>query len=187
MERVAVVEHDPEWAQAYLREAGRVRAVLGPLAVAVEHIGSTAVPGLVAKPIIDLLVGVRTLDDAPACVTRIAELGYEYVAAFEEVMPYRRFFRRDLHGVRTHHLHLVERTHPFFTEHVALRDYLRVHPDDARRYGDLKRELASAHPSDIHAYMDGKDALIRELNASALAWLRAQLDATEVWSASPDR
>jgi GrpB-like predicted nucleotidyltransferase (UPF0157 family) len=184
---VVVVDHDPSWGIAYLEEAQRLRRALPIDVLAIEHVGSTAVPGLAAKPIIDILLGVRDLAAAGAHVRDLEPLGYTYLPSYEAGMPYRRLLRRWEDDPPAAHVHLVERTHPFFTEHLALRDYLRVHPDQADRYGALKQRLAAVHRDDREAYMDGKDGLLRELNQRALAWAADLLAATATWSRSPDR
>jgi GrpB-like predicted nucleotidyltransferase (UPF0157 family) len=184
---VAVVDHDPHWALAFLAEAHRLRRVLPADVLAIEHVGSTAVPGLAAKPIIDVLLGVRRLAGAGAHVRGLEQLGYTYLPTYEQAMPYRRLLRRREDDPPAAHIHLVERTHPFFTEHLVLRDYLRLHPDEADRYGALKRRLAAAHRDDREAYMDGKDGLLRELNQRALAWAAELLASTAAWSSSHDR
>jgi GrpB-like predicted nucleotidyltransferase (UPF0157 family) len=127
----------------------------------VEHIGSTSVPGLAAKPIIDVMVAIRSLADAPACVAPLAAIGYEYVPEHEAVMPERRYFRRGRGGAGTHHLHMVERSSAFWEEHLLFRDYLRAHSEAAAEYERLKRELAAAHGSDRGAYTAAKTDFIK--------------------------
>jgi len=150
-------------------EAVVLRRCLGDNAMAIHHIGSTAVPGLCAKPIIDLLVEVASLDDVDVRNAEMARAGYEAMGEFG--IAGRRYFRkRDRAGVRSHHVHAFACGSSDVTRHLAFRDYLKAHPADARRYGDLKRALASVHHDDIDAYMDGKDALVKALERAALAW-----------------
>ena len=113
--RIQLDEYNPEWPRLFAREAARIRAALGAQAVQVEHVGSTSVPGLAAKPVIDLLVGVRTLDDSPAIVAAVTALGYEYIPEFEDELPNRRYFRRFTDGVRTHQVPVCSwsQHHPF--------------------------------------------------------------------------
>ncbi len=167
---VEVVPYDPSWPQMFDEERGRILDALGSRAVGIEHVGSTAVPGLCAKPVIDIMVGVRTLDEAPKCVGALEGLGYEYVPGFEVVVPERRYFRRfDVAGRRTHQIHLVERRNlDWWGRHVRLRDYLRAHPEVAREYGELKTSLARRFRHDRAGYMDGKDGFIRVLERRAL-------------------
>ncbi len=158
---VVVVEPDPRWPSMFDAEAARIRAAAGPLLVALEHTGSTAVPGLAAKPIIDMLGGVERLADADALVQRIVALGYEYVTKYEAEIPDRRYFvRRDARGARTHHRHVVPVGNWFWTQHLAFRDHLRARPDAVARYAALKLELAAKHGTDREAYTAGKGAFI---------------------------
>ena len=158
---VEIAEPDPAWAARGEAAAAEVRDALEPWVLDVEHIGSTAVPGLAAKPVIDLLVGVRSLDDSPAIVAAVTGLGYEYIPEFEDELPNRRYFRRFTDGVRTHQVHLVERTdHRWWDRHVAFRDWLRAHDDDRDAYAELKRRLAVAHREDRAAYTDAKSDFI---------------------------
>ena len=165
---VVIVDHDPCWARAYEVAAGELVAVLEPWVVAIEHIGSTAVPGLAAKPVIDIQVGVRSLDDTAAIVDALRSLGYEYVLELEAELPERRYFRRWADGRRTHQIHLVERANQdWWDRHVAFRDWLRTHPEDRERYAALKRRLAREHPHDLAAYTDGKTAFVQAVERQA--------------------
>lgn len=182
-----ITDADPAWRSRYRAEEQRLWAAVGKWAVAIEHIGSTAVHELAAKPVIDILVGVGSLGDGPACVDAITALGYTYVPAYEQDMPYRRFFARDENGRRSHHIHLVERTHPFYTEHLAFRDYLRANPAVAEEYASLKRELAGRFADDREAYLAAKEPFIQRVNARALAWQRDLVADAETWTSSPGR
>jgi len=167
---VEVVPYDPRWPRMFEEERQRILGALGPRALEVEHIGSTAVPGLAAKPVIDIMVGVGTLDDAPACIGALEALGYEYVSEFEQELPERRYFRRfGPDGRRTHQIHLVERRNlGWWERHVRFRDYLRSHPEVAREYGELKMELARRFRHDRAGYMDGKEDFVRAVEMLAL-------------------
>jgi GrpB-like predicted nucleotidyltransferase (UPF0157 family) len=129
--------------------------------VEVEHIGSTTVPGLAAKPVIDLMVGVRMLADAPACVEALATISYEYVPKLENEEPLRRILYKMRSGRRTQHIHLVERANVSWWErHLQFCDYLIEHPETAREYARLKYELASRFRDDREAYTDAKTGFI---------------------------
>jgi GrpB-like predicted nucleotidyltransferase (UPF0157 family) len=165
---VTVVPHDEAWAGLYEAEAARIRAVLGESLVAIHHIGSTAVPGLAAKPIIDLLPVVTDVALADACTPQFEALGYECMGEFG--IPGRRFLRNG-GDVRTHHVHIFGlRSRADIARHLAVRDYLRAHPAAAAEYGRLKAELAAWFPEDIGGYCDGKDAFVKALERAALAW-----------------
>jgi GrpB-like predicted nucleotidyltransferase (UPF0157 family) len=169
--KVRVVPPDPGWPAEFAAEAGRVRAALGGMTAAVHHIGSTAVPGLWAKPIIDLLLEVEALEALDARAPALTGLGYEALGEFG--IPGRRYFRKNsAAGVRTHQIHAFARGGAEGERHLAFRDYLIAHPEVARAYGRLKQRLAAAHPDDLEAYMDGKDPFIKEHEAKAVRWSR---------------
>ena len=163
---VRMVPHDPNWRQEFRQEAARISAAAGSNAVAVHHVGSTAIPGIYAKPVIDLLLVVWDLAALDEKQPEMEALGYE--ARGEYGIPGRRFFRRDdKHGDRTHQVHAFEDGSPQIARHLAFRDYMIAHPETAQEYSDLKRELAAQHPSDIEAYMDGKNEFIQEVDKRA--------------------
>ncbi|HST52911.1 MAG TPA: D-glycero-beta-D-manno-heptose 1-phosphate adenylyltransferase [Pyrinomonadaceae bacterium] len=153
---VQVADYDTRWPEMFEAECGRIVEAIGPHVVAVEHVGSTSVPNLAAKPIIDIMAGVRSLADAPLCVTPLHKIGFEYVPKAELLTPERRFFRKGERGAGTHHLHMVEHGGKFWQEHLLFRDYLRAHTEAAREYEHLKRELAARHGAQRNSYTDGK-------------------------------
>ena len=157
-----IVDHDARWFEAFNEAAAELRDALRCWVVEIEHIGSTAVVGLAAKPIIDIQVGVVSLDVSHQIVAAVEALGYVYVPDFERELPNRRYFRRTSPiGVTTHHVHLVERTdHEWWDRHIRFRDWLRVHPDDRDRYAALKRSLATEHRDDRDGYTEAKSAFI---------------------------
>ncbi|TMK64535.1 MAG: GrpB family protein [Actinobacteria bacterium] len=127
---VEIAPYDPRWPEAFAAAESELHTVLRSWVVAIEHIGSTAVPGLPAKPVIDILVGVHTLADNDAIVVAVESLGYEYVPEYEDELPDRRYFRRWAAGRRTHQIHLVERTNTdWWDRHIGFRDWLRTHED----------------------------------------------------------
>ena len=164
--RVSMVPHNPAWRHEFQREAERVSAAVGSVAVTAYHVGSTAIPTVYAKPIIDILLVVQDLAALDEKQPEMEALGYE--ARGEYGIPGRRFFRRDdKHGDRTHQVHAFEDGSPQIARHLAFRDYMIAHPETAQEYSDLKRELAAQHPSDIEAYMDGKNEFIQEVDKRA--------------------
>lgn len=164
MDEVVVVEYDPRWSLMFEKEAARVATVLSrDLIVRIDHIGSTAVPGLIAKPIIDLLVGVYSLVEAKqVAVFPLEELGYAYW--FNNPDPQRMFFVKGLppNSPRTHHIHIVE-SGSILLERLLFRDYLREHPDEALRYARLKRHLAKQFSTDREAYTSGKGEYVQSV------------------------
>lgn len=168
---VVIVDYDPRWPRFFDEEKTNILRVIGPMVVAIEHIGSTAVPGLGAKPIIDIMAGVQHLSDATWCIQPLKTLGYEYVPEYEKFMPDRRYFRKGNtpgmeHG-STHHVHMVEVGGDFWDRHLLFRDYLRGHPEEAQRYADLKKTLAARFSSDRESYTNAKTDYIQEIVARA--------------------
>ena len=157
--RVLLSPYSPLWPAIFDVEA---RALAGLLddAVRIEHIGSTAVPGLGAKPIIDILVGAPDLAFIEARIPRLVEQGYRYVPEFERAIPHRRYLARTDGHPGNFHLHAVALDSPFFRTHVAFRDALRASPALVADYWKLKQRLAARFPDDRAAYTDGKAAFI---------------------------
>jgi len=173
MRKVEVVPYNPVWRGTFEEEATHVAAVLGDNVVAVHHIGSTAIPTIHAKPIIDMLVEVRDITKVDECSLVMHALGYESMGEFG--MAGRRFFRKENDtGIRTHHVHTFAVDSAEVERHLAFRDYLRVHADDAQRYSKLKQDLAQQYQHDIEGYRDGKDAFIKDMQEKAVAWQRSQ-------------
>jgi GrpB-like predicted nucleotidyltransferase (UPF0157 family) len=167
--RIRVVPHDPDWKQAFDAEAEVISQALGDVVAAIHHIGSTAIPGIPAKPIIDILLEVGDIARLDASQSALEQLGYEGLGEFG--IPGRRYFRKDdASGKRTHQIHAFQADNPGIGRHFAFRDYLIAHPEAAQAYGILKQRLALVHPNDIQSYMDGKDAFIKEHQAKALVW-----------------
>jgi len=165
---VNVVEYDATWPGAFTAAARELKASAGT-PFAIHHIGSTSIPHMWAKPVIDMLAVVQDLAVLDGLSARIEQLGYEAMGEFG--IAGRRYFRRNNPaGRRTHQLHAFADGSPHVARHLAFRDYLRAHDDVAAAYAMLKRRLARAHPDDIVAYMDGKDAFIKGIEARALAW-----------------
>lgn len=164
--------HSPGWAAEFRAEAQRLRAALGDEVVAVHHVGSTAIPGISAKPIIDILLAVRQVEGLDDLGPEMLGLGYE--ARGEFGIPGRRFFVKHAGPRRTHHIHAFAAGSPELERHLAFRDYMISHPENARAYGRLKEGLAQGFPTDVEAYMDGKDAFVKEMEREALAWRRSR-------------
>jgi GrpB-like predicted nucleotidyltransferase (UPF0157 family) len=171
-ERIEIVAYDPAWPAAFASEAARLRAVLPPdLIGRIEHFGSTAVPGLSAKPIIDMLVEVRSLEAVAQQIAPVLQAqGYEFFwRASEPGLPgvaYAWFIRRDAAGRRTHHIHFLETGAPEWAR-LTFRDYLIAHPDTAQAYDVLKRRIAAAFPEDRVAYAKAKTRFIEDVTRLA--------------------
>jgi GrpB-like predicted nucleotidyltransferase (UPF0157 family) len=169
--RIVVAPYDPRWPQEFERaSAGEVVAALGLNLLVIEHIGSTSIPGIHAKPVIDMLAVVADLAAVDQRAVAMEELGYEVMGEFG--IDGRRYFRRDdSAGLRTHQIHAFTAGSPHVRRHLAFRDFMRAHPTLAGQYGELKQRLAVAHPNDMKAYMDGKDGFVKEIESRALEWL----------------
>lgn len=174
-EDVEIRPYDPAWPELFQREASHLRSCIpANLIRRVEHFGSTAVPGLAAKPVIDLLVEVRSLRAAREEISPVLRAqGYEYFwrpSFGDDVPPWYAFFiRRNERGLRTHHIHMVTRR-AAFQEHwdrLLFRDYLIAHPLAAREYEELKIRLAAAYPDDRVGYTEGKTAFINRITERA--------------------
>lgn len=166
---VHVVPHDPKWKEAFAFEAARIRDVLMNIPVEVHHIGSTAIPDIYAKPIIDMLLVVQSLESLDSEAGKIVSLGYEAKGEFG--IAGRRYFRKDDEGGnRTHHLHAFERNSDGHRRHLAFREYLRSHPGAAQEYSALKQHLVNAYPFSSLAYIDGKDSFVKHYESLALSW-----------------
>lgn len=167
MGSIVVVDYDPSWPATFERLRQRIWPAVSDVATAVEHVGSTSVPGLAAKPVIDMTMAVPAASDVPVAIGRLAALDYIHRgnlgvdgrAAFQSpgMLP-------------RHHLYLCPHDSLAFRNHVSVRDYLRAHPEAATRYGELKRRLARQHAEDSEAYVAGKtDFLLEILGAAGLS------------------
>lgn len=171
-EVVAVVAYDPHWPVAFEEEQLRLLSCLPrDLIKRIEHFGSTAVPGLAAKPIVDMLVEVTSLDETRRRIAPILEAqGYDYFwrPSWGDSTPpfYAWFIKRDSVGNRTHHIHMVEAGFEQW-DRLLFRDYLIAHPDVAQQYSDLKQKLSAAHCDDRVSYTEAKTAFIREITERA--------------------
>jgi GrpB-like predicted nucleotidyltransferase (UPF0157 family) len=139
---ILVVDYNPRWLVLFKQEKERLIAALGRGLTLVEHIGSAAVPGMAAKPVIDIAVGILNLAEFRADIACIERLGYIYKPTLEQTLPERLFFWKGTPTVHAYHLHVAEVGHPMLLRPISFRDYLRKHPDTAWEYGKLKKELA---------------------------------------------
>ena len=162
---VEIYDYDKEWPLKFAKEKANIMSVIGPRIVAVEHIGSTAVQGLCAKPIIDIMVGIRRLADAKHCIVPLQSIGYEYVPEYEASLPERRYFRKGPSEMpnKHFHLHMAEHDSDFWKRHLRFRDYLRTHPDTAQQYCELKKKLAAKHRLNREAYTEAKTEFIKSV------------------------
>jgi GrpB-like predicted nucleotidyltransferase (UPF0157 family) len=160
---VVIADYDPSWPARFAELRNRLGAALGPLAVDIEHVGSTAVPGLAAKPIIDLDIVIATRDDLPAVIERLRPLGYDHEGDLG--VPGREAFTSPP-GRPPHHLYVCPAGSPALARHLAVRDLLRADPEAAGAYATLKRSLAARFRHDRVAYTDAKSAFLDALLAA---------------------
>ena len=179
-EHVALVPYDPVWPKLFEQERDHLRSCLpDDLVGRIEHFGSTAVPGLAAKPIIDILVEVADLEETKQRIAPLLEAqGYDYFwrPTWGDSTPpfYAWFIKRDEAGNRTHHIHMVE-AHFEHWNRLLFRDYLLQHPDVARQYGELKERLAEDHDQDRVAYTLAKTEFILDVTARAREYFRGRV------------
>lgn len=163
---IEIVAYDPSWPVRFQEEADVLRHALAPWLVgSIEHIGSTAVPGLGAKPVIDIMGGVRTLDGSRPAIAVAARLGYCY-APYQAELEH--WFCKPSPAIRTYHLHLLPTGSPQWLRLIAFRDYLRAHSEVALEYEVLKRRLAQEHYRDREAYTAAKRPFINQITEMAL-------------------
>lgn len=156
---VRLVEYDARWPTLFAAEARRIRDRCGALALQLEHVGGTSIPGMCAKPVLDIAAGRPRGTSAQDVVAALEQAGYEHRG--ERGVPGRQFFRRG--EPRAYHLHLVEEGGPLWRDYLAFRDYLRVHAEAARQFADLKRALAARFSQDREAYMIAKSSHVQDI------------------------
>lgn len=165
---IRIVDYDQKWPMLFDTEKARLEAALGDVAVQIEHMGSTSVPGLAAKPIIDIDIYVREIEPMEPYREPLERLGYLF--QFDPEFPDLHFFAYPEEKPRQFHVHVAEVESQYKTRDLAVRDFLRAHPDVAADYAELKRSLTAAHPGDRDAYINGKAAFMDELITRALRW-----------------
>lgn len=161
--RIVITPYDASWPALFEAEREALLSLLAPLDVSIEHVGSTAVPGLAAKPIVDLMLGCANIERLGAFIPALEGEGWEYVRAHEDRFPERRFLAKPRSRPRQFHLHAVEWETGFWERHIAFRDYLRRHPDTASSYQRLKIALAARLGDDREAYTEAKAPFIAEV------------------------
>jgi GrpB-like predicted nucleotidyltransferase (UPF0157 family) len=181
---ITIAPYDPEWPHLFENERDLIYTTCGRDAfTTIEHVGSTAVPGLGAKPIIDMMPGLESLATAPPVIAALQSIGFVYVPEFEqsnqfdEGMPFRRYLRKDIAGERAFHMHMVEDGSDFWERHLLFRDYLRAHPEERDAYEHLKRALAEEFNNSLTpasnvnvGYTDRKTEFVETRIVRARVW-----------------
>jgi len=171
---VELVPHNPEWTQLADEEAQRIREGLSFPIIGIYHIGSTSIPGIKAKPILDFVIEVDDMDIVINALDEFRILGYE--SKGEYGIPGRQFFTRDTDGERSHHLHVFQTGHPDIERHTVFRDFLRANPQAAREYEKLKEKLAERFPKQSGSYTEAKSDFILSMDEVARYWLEHKQD-----------
>ena len=158
---IEVVPHDPNWKQKFKEEANKIKEIFEEIFVDIHHIGSTAVPLVKAKPIIDILVEVTDINKVDSYNRQMEELGY--VALGEYGIPRRRFFHKG-GKQRTHHVHIFQAGNKEIKRHIDFKNYLISNPSVAKKYSLLKEEMAMKYSNDIDKYQEGKESFIKKID-----------------------
>jgi len=166
---VEVVPHNPLWEKQFLFEAENIKNILKDQIVNIHHIGSTSIPGIYAKPIIDILVEVQNIDKVDDYNEEMSIIGY--ISRGEWGISGRRYFIKGLYE-RTHHVHIYQKGDSEINRHLLFKDYMINHPEEAKQYENLKKMLANKYRYNPAAYIDGKDEFIKDIDRKALKWKR---------------
>jgi len=167
MREVKVVPYHKEWATIFQMESEKIAMIFGNGLITIHHIGSTAIPNIQAKPIIDVLAEVKNIETVDCLNLRMKQIGYEAKGEFG--IKNRRFFIKG-GDQRTHHVHVFEKGDKEIARHLAFRDYMLAHPKEAQQYSELKQLLAKQHPFDIQKYIEGKHDYIQTIDEKAKKW-----------------
>ena len=165
--KITLVEYNSDWPKVFEQEYGLLFQTLSDSVTQIEHIGSTSVPGLLSKPIIDIMIGLADFSIADNLVPKIVSLGYIYFSEFEDVMPNRRFFKKLVDGTATHHIHMTEIDSKFWQRHLLFRNYLRSNPNAANEYAMLKKELSKQDWGDSNDFAEAKTEFIKNIEEQA--------------------
>jgi GrpB-like predicted nucleotidyltransferase (UPF0157 family) len=162
--KIIIQEYSDIWPTLFESERTALVEVLNDPSILIEHIGSTSVKGLAAKPVIDIIVGLPDFKIAENYIKPITDLNYEYISQFEDIMPYRRFFIKESSRIRTHHIHMVQTDSEFWVRHLDFRDYLRANENSRNEYQDLKKKLSEKEWNNGNEYAAAKSDFISSIN-----------------------
>ena len=168
--KITVVPYDGEWLESFRDEAQNIRDIFGEEIIEIYHIGSTAIPGMSAKPIVDVMPVVKNIDVIDGFNAVMREK--DYLPRGEYGLPGRRYFIKGNEQFRTHHIHIFQKGHPDIERHLAFRDYLYVYPGKAKEYQALKLRLVEKYKGNKKAYNNGKNAFIKKIEREAIQWKR---------------
>lgn len=165
---IELVSYTPQWTESFQQEAKALKDIFKDNLVEIHHIGSTAIPGIIAKPIIDILVMVKDIEDVDKATPAFEKEGY--VVKGEFGIPGRRFFMKSNDGKRLFHLHVFQEGHPDIERHLRFLNYMLEHPEDVEAYSELKKELVTKAPDDMEKYSWGKDDFVKATQLKAFLW-----------------
>ena len=157
--KVRLLPYDPQWSREFAEERVQLEKTIGGHILSIDHIGSTSIPGLCAKPIIDILIGLDSFANGSKCISGLEQLGYTFRG--ENGIPGRHYFRKG--SPRTLHMHMFERDSQDWQQHILFRDYLRTHPTERDHYAELKAALAKQFPENRERYLEGKSDFIQNI------------------------
>jgi GrpB-like predicted nucleotidyltransferase (UPF0157 family) len=171
MRKVEVISYQETWELLFQNEKTLIRLILQDEIIKIHHIGSTSVVGMSAKPVIDILVTVKNIEQIDRYNSTMEGIGYE--AKGENGLTGRRFFIKG-GNERSHHLHIYQKSNPEIKRHIAFRDYMRAFPEERQIYSRLKHKLAAAFPASIEKYIEGKHNYIQAIEKEALKWFEME-------------
>lgn len=159
--KVTLLEYDPDWAKEFLKEKTSLEKILADFKVDIQHVGSTSVKGCIAKPIIDISIGVESLEYGMLLIEPLENAGYEYRG--DAGVPGRLFLKKQTENIQSHFIHIEQINNDSHKNHILFRDYLNTHPEDVIKYNHLKRQLAEKHSDDREAYTKEKSEFIKNI------------------------
>ncbi len=163
---IIIEKYNPKWPKFFEKERVVIEEALSDLVISIEHIGSTAVPGMGAKPIIDIMIGVESFDEIKKCIPLLVSIGYTFDTNRVEDFPERKSLDKQFDGIKIH-LYIIDINSDYWGRHILFRDFLRSYPDAAKEYNDLKQGLAQLFRNDRKAYTNGKSKFIKKIEKKA--------------------
>lgn len=173
MRNIYIADYDAQWIVKFEKESKKLKAIFGDLLIEIHHVGSTSIPNMPAKPVIDMMPIVHDISQVDDLNPAMIKLGYEPMG--ENNIAGRRYFRKGGAYRRSHHVHAYEPDNPEVAKHLDFRDYMIHHPDDAQDYAEIKHQAAKDNENDIYGYMDAKHDFIQEMIANAQAWRKLSM------------
>lgn len=160
---VKLSRYDPKWITIFNKEKEKIFNELVVKDILIEHIGSTAIPDAIAKPEIDIMIGFKKIKNVSQYIELLENIGYIYFPKFEKIVPERRYFRKSKGIIPIFHIHMVKKGSRFWQEHIIFREYLKSHPEDVKKYNQLKKELILKYNGDRENYSMEKEKFILEI------------------------